>query len=1532
MAHTFKMKEHLPITMIVHDGLSQHNADIARLIEGKLAVYEAATTIESAAIRYRRILQSASERNATCDSDENDITYGVISSIHVIARAVSVLSENSNHGQPEPTDLATASAAGQGPTHSSVNSVLSFRHLEDCNLIPSVTLLLTSPTFTSSPDTYRRLLAAVADLCSNLLRKREGLMYLASQFAVSVREGDEDMDFANVHGKGGSLEIWNRVFSSEYEFDSGESGVWSHDAFVREAPGIFDLFEYVPFDGLVQSYVTGKFSEKFRLRHERSRLFDDWERDLHIRSLGEWKVRQCSLENLEGRQVTLILDYHLRALRAVQQLMECAHSAMKEVDGRLGTADQSGNLKSRVWENLEALVKLTHCNVGRQAVGSVLTLLNTLPVLLQHPEWGDPHYAPLISILASAALRAPGSTAALLDLFTEHPVSHAQWANLGAAALSSIEPIRNFVEQGIKGTLTSIVSPITIRNMEDTNELAKLFSCLRILLRCSFVEEELGKMASYVNDIDFVESGNVLAEVGILPQLVRLIERGGEILRKNVELTGQEHKSVREQPVSEAGNAGSTADSTTGYHTVVVPSETIALRKAVLDVLDVAVRLLRRLVLTWYDVREASLAAVRPTPIPTAQGIDNDLVPLMTDPTNVYLKRRSTEAPMRQTSPLFQIPIIGLKLLNSLDYLDPCSMLSPYILQSGAGIGSDQSHHMLSIGRVKEGMMSLLEDLTSIVAVDSWTAKPEESAFGLGGICYTDSSSGTGGPNTMLRPRFGHPASVFVKSILETMLQVDTRMLSTGIRILNELLPVTLPVQYSGHDDNSDSDPEDRKQLERNARQLRTYWCRQLQPLRLDLVRLTKIVGLTSSKSLHNALRVLLMQIVDLDVQNVGLALTLVATLVEETRQRYNVMKEWKESADADTNAAHHPKFEQDCIVLARWLSLLAGVSSLSSGASVLVHLNAEQGRVINILLGIIQLIGRSSCAVDLSFEILCATLSAATTIVPENSERSVIPADEIPNRVIRKKTAVAVHRHIDLSNEELTPVLDLLFQIALKQEDPRIERKALSVLAFLTGTANGARAVVSSPALCDLAVKLLHRVPTLLESDLIGQSELELANLVFDVVCHVLDVDVARVLIGNLGVEERDALAQMLRVSMDKVRSWGGGGPPDVVSGNALDGVLSDLEFLVGALSDQAPSPVLNESAVAVDEEGVDQLVPQKRSLGEMLSDRLYVGPSESVAKKQFSLPPSPEPETNLLLFGNTESEANFAIFARDILPAFGFSKKFNIDAEHMKLADVQESALTPEQRRSHVHMLPPPPPTYHTPRQGFGVPSTTAVGPSDAAQRRTGQPDSGSSSGGAGGGGGGGAFYYRQYSKNEFRTIHANRKANTSRPPSVHVDMYEADRGGPEQGKPASSATQQQQQQQLQLQVPAPTPLPMRQKVVRRGVGMGPPYGTVPRHLGVGVGGGGGQWDEWAEMSALYGGGGGGGVGVPTPPLSSAVADAAEAQWHGHGPHAPPPPPPGGGVGVGGEMGYMYGGGWEFGEWPGMWSGRMPGHDYGG
>ncbi|KAJ3033064.1 hypothetical protein HK097_004989, partial [Rhizophlyctis rosea] len=188
--------------------------------------------------------------------------------------------------------------------------------------------------------------------------------------------------------------------------------------------------------------------------------------------------------------------------------------------------------------------------------------------------------------------------------------------------------------------------------------------------------------------------------------------------------------------------------------------------------------------------------------------------------------------------------------------------------------------------------------------------------------------------------------------------------------------------------------------------------------------------------------------------------------------------------------------------------------------------------------------------------------------------------------------------------------------------------------------------------------------------------------------------------------------------------------------------------------------------------------IIGRKRTFEEMVSD-LPVFEVADVAKAAEIVDLSGGEDD--LFESSEEAEKSFLEFENDVLPEFDFAKRMKLDG----LKGVGDLCLLHSQQQQQQMQMQ---------MQGGRM------------QQQEQQPPQQTQ-------------YYRQYARNEFRTTHVNRKANTSRPPSVHVDQYEGGKGAAnEDVSPAPVGPVPQQHQGL-MQFPAVTRMP--------GFTMGYPYG---------------------------------------------------------------------------------------------------------
>ncbi|KAJ3040495.1 hypothetical protein HDV00_010804 [Rhizophlyctis rosea] len=633
----------------------------------------------------------------------------------------------------------------------------------------------------------------------------------------------------------------------------------------------------------------------------------------------------------------------------------------------------------------------------------------------------------------------------------------------------------------------------------------------------------------------------------------------------------------------------------------------------------------------------------RPPHPPTVQRISETLTPVLASPTEVFVRRKDVDVRVRPC---------GGALGGVLAVL-----VEVYVLLErgeGSGVGGEM---------VKMGVVDLLRRLASV-------------------ICYEDGS---------VRPRFGPSVGVLIKHILETGVHVDCFGLGACLRLLGLVVPAA---------PTGGKEEEKGEEVVSDWDVVKGVWCRELGPLRRELVNVVRMGGRTVEKRVWQDVRALVGRLVGLDVDSdtsASLSAALTAMIVDEIRGLVS---------GYGTREGDQKNIEGK---IRRWLVILGGVaSSVSLGVwkTVVAQTGAAFYEVMLTILEAVEGVRREAFAVLL--------VASGKGISKEGCE-SILKI--ICGQVGRGGAAEEDKRE---GGEEFVSFLG-----------DYLEVKGVSNVVGGMETAN------------ELFGQVWRRLVELLSTPFRGGTA--------EVVVGLLRV---------VSVVTRDGGLEKLMEAkeFDDVRRAVG----EFVGRH--DGTVGDGEKgeLTGEMEgDAVPGKVVNAAqqgwTVLSRVKGVDEARDvgeltrkgTKRSLDDMLSSNVPV-----VAPHSTEDDMSP-------FFETQDSKVIYNELLHDILPAFDFYKR--LKQSHPNLTPHDIHTLTVLDESPH-----PSPTTFTSPKRPTNPMQPLEVPPPDDIARlgrgrsESQQPQQ--------------PQYYRQYFKNEFRTTHVNRKANTSRPPSMHVDTYEA------------------------------------------------------------------------------------------------------------------------------------------------------------
>ncbi|KAJ3083529.1 hypothetical protein HK102_001028 [Quaeritorhiza haematococci] len=742
---------------------------------------------------------------------------------------------------------------------SAASRILNFQYVTQFDVIQSATLLIASPLLRLCSRSGPDLLTHVFKFVVTLLGRRNGQLFLAKEARKPLSWLAQRPEFGK---ETGIFAIWARLFHihpiSPVATPTEESTVHMQNAEeqIRCTPGLFDLlqFTWVPDEGAaigtdpndddVQSLREIDISDA-DFRALRAAALAD--------SLGEFGPpisSSCLSMPLVDRQLIVLLSCHLYMVDIVERML------------RLSDVTSTGEQKNDM-EMVEILERL-HCMslypVGKHAVAAGLILLGAIPALSKFISrhsgllsgCSKPKDASFVDglmtgtriavELVTSTLQYPIGVSYLLqnDVLRDELISVIP-QDICSSIRSCFEPLAAFSKEGFDGVVRLVLNKHALQDLEDVDLLSKLVVTLRILMRFAYAEGGMVRLAKYIEDAEFVSTNGVLTEVGLVTQLVTLIELASTMLTKSVEpvvqsfedpdakecssgchtggSSSQQVSPVQDGKAANGGNvdgdisatcfdfvstsfaAGSinSASSTPKASSlsdlsninasvvVVFSPELLCLRQALVELLLLSVKLLRQVIIACYDTGMRAVVSTPRLALPAVEFVDDGTPVLISCERNSLEPHQvppSDPFPARRHGPLSSIPPTLLQLLYALERVDPNL--------NGFWPRDDfLSHHSLTrqgyfkqVAKTRDAVVGMYRMFTEGIIGDfplqPYQVVVEPEPFKIGNSDFLS-----------ILPRYFVPLSHLVREILESFTHTPDTALA-GLELLNEILPSTL--------------------------------------------------------------------------------------------------------------------------------------------------------------------------------------------------------------------------------------------------------------------------------------------------------------------------------------------------------------------------------------------------------------------------------------------------------------------------------------------------------------------------------------------------------------------------------------------------------------------------------------------------------------------------------------------------------------------------------------------------------------------
>lgn len=883
---------------------------------------------------------------------------------------------------------------------------------------------------------------------------------------------------------------------------------------------------------------------------------------------------------IEPVQLVMMIEYQAYAVACVEALLEAKRV---DLEGTVAEGPIRDELEEKMIRLMNTLVEIAVFPVGKQAVVSAVMHLDAFPTIVSFAAAASPQgpagvltrYA--LEVL-EIVLKSPLSISLTLDSRIFELVLPLVPAD--SALRPWIDPLVAWhARAGVLGVLETLLvhnnKHYTVQEtlaeefLQDVHVVAKILLALRILVRHTYsTGTEAGGMLEVMMSLP--EDMNPNGE-GLLVFLLKMIKSAADVLVKLVDFSGidiaTEEGIVKEQQqcaahsenefsktilnpndtqsqsqLQDKGLGTPTSTSPTGVsqafpHTqsVVVNTvllEIVELRRMLLEIVFYEMLLVRRIYRVVYSGSSLEITPSGAASLPSSS-------PRLRHFRDIFGHQESLDNPLpSQTRSVLRLSMSSLLVLASaLDKLD--WRMSDYFgayyhggLAAMTEPRAPKSGQAAVIARVRGMLLRVVGELSSIVRVHGGPDGQEDADGGSGRNemdMDDDEASGESRHRSHLttEPKlFSHFAGYrILKDVIDFLLETPENVLS-GLQLLQEILPVMLPIWTDANDEILDTVLHDKpaefspssgdhrkmsrdgydprspvlpstppsmakrvRALLQEAIPLREFWLEQMLLIRVDVVRMVRILGSGGAKSVHLALRSLVAQMVDLDHADAGFGREIIKTILLGLEGALSELKAIfaKDDAGFEDEHQHRVTFkvieersvevEQQMAIVARWLSLLAALDTWPVGKLYLLETvladeinplgylarvsslpNQTQfeqvPRLIPLLLDIMRTIKTAHCAIDLSLEIVYVLINMHIT-------------PEIDDHVLKIT--------------DITVIVDFLLHCIC--DDERLRTLYLDTLMPLMSTPTGTFVLLNNPQLPRVLGILMDWIPSFLIS-----------------------------------------------------------------------------------------------------------------------------------------------------------------------------------------------------------------------------------------------------------------------------------------------------------------------------------------------------------------------------------------------------------------------------------------------------------------
>ncbi|EXX65822.1 hypothetical protein RirG_129560 [Rhizophagus irregularis DAOM 197198w] len=1253
-------------------------------------------------------------------------------------------------------------------------SIFSFKYLTSCRFFSAITTIISSHRVRSC-SRFHELVNFIGRLCVILLGSPVGMIYLAKQLQQPIEPFGDCLlvVLSTVLCRHNDVGISMEEESFEAFSNSSPviNGSWSNINELRRTPGVGDIWL-----GFGQSITGGNYDEDYDYICDYneddhiSKKDDDFilkkaRQVLRMQSCGAVGARTDCFDNciIPSDQLIILLTYQLHAVSIIERLLEY---------GRRGVENHSYTDYVKILDLLSDLFELTTFDVGKQAVASTLINLDGLPTVLSLVNINpmQEHLSASVPCTDFNALgRIPLELLEVVIKFSRSfpflltPQIH-ELVNQFISSENSLRalwyPIAAFHETGnIQGVINVIKHqkyyPECLR---DHNSVNQILVSLRLLMSYTYAESGiLHILKARMDDFSGSDNGD-----NFLVFLLRLLNHVAEVLSDLDDFDEYtEHQSTSESTFTavaqdclnsenydepKAQEILKSSENRNESTSIMFSSEVFELRRELLDLAWNNLTLVRRLLRFVYGDPDESVAKRHFRDIYGENESPDDLLPSQ----KKSMVRMCVEP--------------WLMLVSALDHLD--GRLSDQ-LGATSLLGNSQTlknGQSAQIARIRGLILSLFGLLTEIVIEEKPLQRDDEMQ------------------EPQYRARFfsDFTGRYVVKQLCDFIFEGPNNFLS-GLHILSEILPTPLLSQRCIRDlhvsesmvdtsieQNLESDgfSTNWPQIQREARILRQHWIKQLLPLRDDLIYLTKSMAPSSSKILHIMLRTVICQLVDLDFLDRGIGRGIVAVIVNGVRDAFEqlnllIEKPEKRNFGIDDTIDDFKREEYETVIedthtsseiqtkrtiFGRWMSLLTSICGYSSGRSLLLDsvnnitddammLDDQESfenshDLVKILLDIVPSINHVNFICDIIMEFFFLLCNPAITASGKNMPRL----------------------------EDLSIIIDNLLEWVKQGKNGRLQTHSLLILQKIAETELGGLLILKKKDHLQLISNMITWVPDLLRSQDLRMHDL---NIAYHSVVFIL------IIIGYV-------LPESLRHEIPFLKENLGSLPILINSSKDAETILKsyenieqhiiELSYESHNIDEEMHDPHLYQSVIDVIKRlkdhihgyiqelnqnaivlNIDEIFKRFNIRLSQVVNEIYnhnISIRQEVGSVSIGVVIDDYPDFPFYdvvddfegkvgkggLFNAPEPEIDFEVFAKEMLPNFQFHKRMKMPSDS-----------TAKGRKLKVH---------------HSLSKLGGIAYESNARRNL----------------GGG----KTYQKNEFRSIHNNRKANTSRPPSVHVDDF--------------------------------------------------------------------------------------------------------------------------------------------------------------